>query len=37
MQRIFGQPVIVPPGNSARMTAIGDTSLRKRPFTFETM
>ena len=37
MQRTLGHPVIVPPGNSARITSMGDTSLRKRPLTFETI
>ena len=37
MQRTFGQPVIVPPGNTAASTLPGVTSARKRPRTFETM
>ncbi len=37
MQRTLGQPVMVPPGNSARITSMGDTSLRSRPLTFDTM
>ena len=37
MQRTFGQPVIVPPGNTARTTSQGAASARSRPRTFETM
>ena len=37
MQRTFGQPVMVPPGNSARSASIGERSARKVPRTFDTM
>ena len=37
MQRNFGQPVMVPPGNTARKAPTGVTSARSTPLTFETM
>src|SRR5579862_876834 len=37
MQRNLGQPVIVPPGKTARTAPMGDTSGRSRPRTLETM
>jgi hypothetical protein len=37
MQRTFGQPVIVPPGNTADTIAPGVASARSRQRTFETM
>ena len=37
MQRTLGQPVIVPPGNSARSASTGERSARSRPRTFDTM
>ena len=37
MQRTLGQPVMVPPGNTARMTCAGVTSVRSTPLTSDTM
>src|SRR6185437_11578186 len=37
MQRYFGQPVIVPPGNTARKASMDVTSERSVPVTLETM
>ena len=37
MQRTFGAPVIVPPGNTAAITSPGVVPGRSRPDTFDTM
>jgi len=34
--RIFGAPVIDPPGNMARITSTGPASSRRRPSTLDT-
>ncbi len=37
MHRTLGQPVMVPPGNTAAIACPGVTSSRSTPRTFETM